>query len=257
MKFPLLLLGTLVASPALAADLLAPPLPVAYDWSGVYVGGQLGGAFSGSDQDPIRGDVALGAGFDDLDNLIAGGGGSFFHTEDDSVTGGLHLGYHYQTGPVVLGVVADIDLTDLSFVAGANSDAFAAGGALTRDIDYVGTGRLLAGYAVDRTLLYATGGFAYAGISSDIDLTGSFAGLGSSIDDDDTLFGYAVGAGAEYAITDQLSLGAQYLYTRFDDASTTARVASPFGPGNPDFFFETDDTLDFHRIEAKLSYHFR
>lgn len=254
MKAHVFLLAALIGSPAAAADLIELP-QAAYDWSGLYLGGQLGGTFAGGDRDPVRGDLGFGAGFDDLDNLIDAVGGGYFDDEDGGFLGGIHVGYDYQTGPWVIGAVADINFADMSFTSGAGVDVPVASGDITTDIDYVGSGRLRLGYAVDRVLLYGTGGLAFAGISSDFHANDAIEGVASDIEEDDTLFGYTVGAGLDYALDDNWSIGAQYLYTRFDDAEVRTTVENTFG--GDDFEFRTDDTIDFHRVEAKISYHFR
>lgn len=255
MKVHLFLLATLLASPAAAADLVEAPLPVAYDWTGFYLGGQIGGAIAGGERDTLQGDFGFGAGFDDLETLIDFIGGGFDNDEDGGFLGGVHVGYDYQTGPWVIGAVADINFADLSYTSGATLGFGGPTAEITDDIDYVGSGRLRLGYAFDRALIYATGGLAFAGIDSDFNAGPGLVGLPYDVDGDNTLFGYTVGAGIDYALSDNWSLGAQYLYTRFEDAETRVSLADPFG--GPGIEFRTDDRLDFHRIEAKISYHFR
>ncbi|MGH1574074.1 outer membrane protein [Methylobacterium sp. P31] len=120
----------------------------------------------------------------------------------DGFAGGGQVGYNHQFTPgsgFVVGVEADAAYTDLrardsykSNIIGTNS--FRQSGA------YLGTVRGRLGYAIDRTLLYATGGFAYAGQTYRTSLfqTESQPNFYGSRSRTET--GYAVGGGIEYAL---------------------------------------------------------
>jgi outer membrane immunogenic protein len=100
--------------------------------------------------------------------------------------GGGHLGFNWQ-GPSnwVVGIEGDANFSD--------------------DFDYLASVRGRLGYAFGRTLLYGTGGVAFAGFSNEL------------FDDDAT--GYVAGGGVETKIRDNLSLGLEALYYDFEDAS--------------------------------------
>ena len=102
-----------------------------YNWTGFYIGGNIGGAFAGS-------------------NGLEGDGGRFF--------GGVQGGFDYQfAGNWVLGAEAQY-----SWLANSNNGVLLPGGALvTSNNDQLGsvTGRL--GYAWGPALLYGKGGFAW------------------------------------------------------------------------------------------------
>ncbi len=109
---------------------------------------------------------------------------------------GGQVGYNYQlAGGMVLGVETDISLT------GIDSGAF--------NNDYVGTLRGRVGYAFDRIMLYATAGLAYAG--------GEFEAGGLTADR--THYGYALGLGMEGAITPNMSVRLEYLFTDYSTRS--------------------------------------
>ncbi|MCJ2050054.1 outer membrane protein [Methylobacterium sp. J-070] len=120
----------------------------------------------------------------------------------DGFTGGGQVGYNYQLTPgsgFVVGVEADAAYTGLrrtyrynSIILGTNS--------YRQTGDYLGTVRARVGYAIDRTLFYATGGFAYAG---DTYRTSLFQVGGRPFvfgTRSTTETGYAVGGGVEYAL---------------------------------------------------------
>ena len=76
----------------------------------------------------------------------------------------------------------------------------------------VGTVRGRLGYAMDRFLVYGTGGVAFAGVTGNVS---NVEGSGDDRDDDSTYTGWTIGAGAEYAVTDMISLKAEYQYADF------------------------------------------
>lgn len=132
--------------------------------------------------------------------------------EADGFLGGGHVGYNFALGNVVLGIEADYDFANIEA-----DDGFG-------EIDAIARGKLKAGYAFDRFLPYLTGGIAHA--SADTAL-GEF---------DDT--GYAFGAGLDYAVTDNIIVGAEYLHHNFDD----------FDDSGVDFDLDT--------VRAKVSFKF-
>ena len=144
--------------------LKAPPAPV-YQWSGCYVGLNVGGGASGTNFgttiDPgsylTAGDATTVAG--------SGGGGN----NADGFLGGGQLGCNFQTGLFVVGAEADFD----SFRSNpqfnnntntlANGNTFAIGQSLTTN--YLATVRPRIGIGADRNLAYLTGGAAFTSIS--------------------------------------------------------------------------------------------
>jgi outer membrane immunogenic protein len=135
-----------LAAPASAADMAARPYTkapmlapaVIYNWTGFYIGGHVGGAFRGNDN-----------------NVLSPGG------NDGRVMGGGQIGYDYQFSPSwVFGIEANYSFLD----TGSN---FA-----NRGLGSV-TGRL--GYTWGSpALLYVKGGYAWA----DSRFTNGFSGNG-------------------------------------------------------------------------------
>jgi len=255
-RFALLLAcATAFVSPALAADVVydEPPAPAPmveaapqYNWSGFYVGGQAGVAFN-RDSGAFSSDSAFAGGNDDGETGFIGGG---------------HVGYDYQMGNLVLGAVADLNYIDASADSSFTLDSF--GGDTSRfgvdsDINYVGTVRAKAGYAMDRFMVYATGGLAYADIdnkrrgdSTFIAPNGDGYTVSGSTDSDDV--GYAVGAGFDVLATQNVSFGLEYLYTDLGESKTKVNFDAT-GAGT-DFSATSKSDLDYHSVMAKASYHF-
>jgi outer membrane immunogenic protein len=146
----------------------APVYAPSADWSGGYVGAQLG-----------YGDVSASSGAGDNDGVI----------------GGLHAGYLYDFGQFVAGAELDFDLMDIDLGA-------------TGDVENVARLKLIAGVDMGQTLFYATGGVARAKVGN--------VGGGSDTDN-----GYVLGLGVAYAVSDQMTVGAEILGHRFDDFAGT------------------------------------
>ena len=212
-KFLLAALLAGVATSALAADLptrKAPPAPMpayvppTFTWTGFYVG------------------VNGGYGFGNLTSSNLG-----------SPSGGLiggTAGYNYQIGQFVAGVEGDLDWTDMT-KSGANAIA-----AYKTDINTLATARARAGVALDRALLYVTGGYAGA------EMKATYAGIGSQ---SDWRNGGVIGAGLEYAFTNNISAKAEYLYAPFYSKTYFGGTAGYEKSG-----------LDMSLIRAGLNYKF-
>jgi outer membrane immunogenic protein len=74
------------------------------------------------------------------------------------------------------------------------------GGLAAQDLNYFGTVRGRLGYAFDRTLIYATGGFAYGGGDSNNNDDGLFNDNGGN-GGDEFKYGWTVGGGVEFAFS--------------------------------------------------------
>jgi outer membrane immunogenic protein len=188
-------LGVLgLMSPALGADLStfmkAPPVasPV-YDWSGFYVGGYGGGGLGNHNYNNANGPLL----------------NTNFTVNYDS-TGGIaggEVGYNVQSGNIVFGVEAT------GFWSGIKgSDATQQLGVIDQSNLRWG-GALLArgGIAVDRLLLFFTGGWGFGNIVH----TSTAAGF--PIDQyTNKQSGLAAGGGIAYAITDNVIGKLEYRY---------------------------------------------
>lgn len=110
----------------------------------------------------------------------------------DGTQWGLTGGYDWQSGPWVYGAALDYTPSEI--------DATGAGTTTVQD-GYALRGRM--GYAFDRTLVYGTAGLASG------DVSGTFGGTTAS----DRMNGWVAGLGVEQALTDSISMNAEYLYT--------------------------------------------
>ncbi|RUW52117.1 MULTISPECIES: outer membrane protein [unclassified Mesorhizobium] len=221
------ILATVPAGMAFAAD-ATQTLPVAasYSWSGGYVGAQAGYAWGNA---RVGQTFAPGA-FDDY-GWGYGPSGGF---------GGLYAGYDKQfDGGLVLGIEGDYSFasvkdTTLYRAAGVDDPGF--GGVL--ELEAVGSVRLRAGYAMDRWLPFVTGGLAMAKYKH---TTVALPGGAAYADVEDTVSGYTLGAGAEYAVTDNWLVRGEYRFADFGRHPST-RIAVPSGvPLHDEIDLKTND----------------
>lgn len=296
-RIALLLAATAFTAPAFAADVvyeepMAPaPMPMAIapvesGWSGFYLGVQAGGAFNPDEPDFLGLESSFGnntavpgltaganSGFA-ANTIGAAFGNSFGSSFDSGFIGGAHAGYDFQFDRVVVGALVDINGMDISVRQGAfsNTPAFYVA---ERSLDYLATARLRAGYLITpMALAYVTGGLAYGEVDYSFStdspvVTGNgrsnATARGASVFDDEDEFGYSVGGGMEVKVTNNLSFGAEYLYTNLGGGdSFTSLDGGPFdgnasngaGTTGGSTNFVSDGDFDFHTITAKLSYRF-
>jgi opacity protein-like surface antigen len=123
---PALAGGPTTPAPEPVVAVPAPVVPASRDWSGFYVGGQLG--------------------YGDVDSNGAGLDGNGF-------LGGVHGGYRWDFGQFVLGTELDYDTADINLGGGAGS------------LDDVTRLKLSGGAEFGDSLIYATTGAAYGSAS--------------------------------------------------------------------------------------------
>ena len=122
--------------------------------------------------------------------------------------GGAQAGYNYQFGMFVAGVE-----TDLQYAAVGNKGASYGTTYYSGDSDgFFGTIRARAGVAFDRALVYGTGGFAYGDIGGN---SGYDPVLGYH-SGDEINWGWTLGGGVEYAITNNFTAKVEGLYVDLD-----------------------------------------
>jgi outer membrane immunogenic protein len=166
-------LAAMLAGPAMAADmrLPPPPPPVAYyDWSGAYIGFNAGGVWYDQER-RFRNNLGVG-GF---------GPGSLgnFRTNDSDGIYGFHAGAQWQWGAWVLGAEAALSgcFRECRSTTGTltGPPLFTANTFAEQKITNLFTVGPRLGYAWDRVMIYATGGYASA------DLKGTYCSTVTSI----------------------------------------------------------------------------
>jgi outer membrane immunogenic protein len=191
----------------------APMMAPVNNWSGLYLGGNVG--------------YGWGNGTIDLTPHLVDVDPAGLDTKSNGVIGGAQIGYNWQIGAVVTGLEADIQgssikgsaHTTLKNTDGTTPVDFSASSKLS----WFGTvrGRLGATVTPD-LLIYGTGGLAYGHVSASadtfFDVFNDFPGSVSK-----TNVGWTAGAGAEWMFARNWSAKLEYLYLDLGNVSTVAR----------------------------------
>jgi outer membrane immunogenic protein len=204
-------LGVLgLLSPALGADLPYAKAPAiaapVYDWTGFYVGGFGGG----------------GLGNHNYNNANGPAGNANFTINYDStgVIGGGEVGYNAQSGNYLFGVEAD------AFWSGIKgNDASQQLGVIDQsNLRWGGTLRARGGIAVDRLLLFFTGGWAFG------DILHTSTAAGFPVDQfSNHRSGLTAGGGIAYALTNNVIGKLEYRYYDFGRYDRTGSPLTPNG----------------------------
>jgi outer membrane immunogenic protein len=228
------LIATSVSAADMAVKAAPPPLPPApvYSWTGWYVGGNVGYGWGDSSDPSIS--IFDSTGVVLTPYFAASGSNAFQDVRANGVVGGGQIGYNYQVNNYVFGVVADFQGSGMrgSSLGIATPAQFApTQQSLSQEEDWFGTVRGRIGVAYQNWLFYGTGGLGYGRVESSLvystfDRPTAFILSGSQ---DSTKVGWAAGAGVEYGITQNWSLGVEYLHLDLGTATVTAPVTVPAG----------------------------
>jgi outer membrane immunogenic protein len=235
-------LAAVIAGPAMAADMpvkaKAPPPPVVYDWSGAYVGFNIGGAWY------------------DVERVYPNLLGASISSSNEDVIYGFHAGAQGQWGGWVLGIEAAYSAcfrecqstaTIIPFPA-----PFAPGFEAYSKITNIFTVGPRLGYAWDRWMIFATGGYATGTVHGQY----RFAGLqvfppGVNLSGHSRNDGWFAGGGLEYMVYKgplvDVILGAEYQHV---DLRSERAFNDTIFLGAP-FSFDHDAVVDI--VRARLT----
>ena len=204
--------------PPIAAPAPPPRLVSLYNWTGFYLGANLGGGWSSSDVTTTH-TFAI----NNLAPVTASRSGT---SSGSGIIGGGYFGANYQvppwlgagSGSWVVGVEADIQAADVSHTSSncvQNAQGVVVGcGSRHSSLDDFGTVRGRLGYAFDNLLLYGTGGWAWSDTSSTLSVSSPFSqSLGHVSSSPD---GWSAGGGIEYGFLPNWAVRAEYLHLQFD-----------------------------------------
>ena len=256
-----IVLGTASAQ---AADLAAqytkaPVMAPAYNWTGFYVGGNVGGQWGNADLNTST--IWTPAGYFAASSVPAINTVGAQGVNSSSVTGGFTAGYNWQVNHAVLGLEGDINY--FGFKGSASSTALYPCCAPTTftvnssvSADWLATIRGRIGFlATPSWLIYATGGAAIAEVKGNFSFTDTFAGATESGAIRDTRVGWTAGLGGEYAVGNGWSLKAEYLYVDLGRSSMTSNNFS-VGVALPAQTFTHSVDLKSNIVRVGVNYKF-
>jgi outer membrane immunogenic protein len=235
----------LASGGAYAADAIvySEPAPVApasfYSWTGGYVGFNLGYG-GGKAKHPFS--------VTDTTGTLASGS---LNMNSSGFLGGVQAGWNFQADQIVYGVEADFQGGNVKGETNISANVPGAGAldaAIGTKLNWYGTVRARLGYtATDRFLVYATGGLAYGETKSYA--KGDLGGAAFNESVKKTKTGWTVGAGAEYAVTDNWTVKSEYLYTDLGKANVFSDTI-----GGADV--NIDRKFNFHTVRVGFNYKF-
>jgi outer membrane immunogenic protein len=199
-----------------------PSVPPVYDWTGFYVGGDVGAGFAASSwRDPFTG----------TGNNVFNSRGGFL--------GGAQAGGNIQLNQLVLGIEGDFSWMSLN---GSGTDSI--GNTIRTNTQWTSTVTGRAGVAFDRLLLYGKGGLALAQDQSSLtDLAGNTASTRL------LRTGWTVGFGLEYGLSRNWSTKIEYDYLSFGSQPLSLTTPS-LGAVTP------NASLNLQEVKAGLNFRF-
>jgi outer membrane immunogenic protein len=225
-----------------------------YNWTGLYMGAHAGYGFMKS-TDAISGANAAGTAF-----LVSAGIPTSIPLDPSGFLVGGQFGYNWQVSSAwVLGFEADMSWTDMrKTVAERATNEVSRIMTAREKLDSFGTVRARLGFIpVDRLLVYGTGGLAYghARLSTALTLVndGTTVCAGNNCQagaTSDTKVGWTIGAGTEWAFTNNWSLKAEYLY--YDLGNLSHTMTDPSFPS----IFNAAVQLKGNIVRAGVNYRF-
>jgi outer membrane immunogenic protein len=251
---------------AWAADVGAPvqPVPAAvYNWTGFYIGGDIGFAgikhnftsnFSQPDTNPESANNVQ-------DNAFS----------STPFVGGGHVGLNWQFSSLVVGAEGDwqsvhsrqsfcrqTDFTSTACVDGNGNDrGFASAGG---ELGPVATARGRLGWAMDRLMIYGTGGAAFAKVKSSEGLSCSNDGCGgngnqlvTAASSSTGKTGWVIGAGFEWMFTQNVIVRGEYQHI---DLGSVTSTLTPVNPDCNGCSFSATQKVNLDILRAGVSFKF-
>jgi len=208
-------------SSAMAVDPSSSPfapyqMPV-WSWTGLYIGGDIGYGWSNVDHSITIN--ALGV-----------------STKPSGFIGGIHAGYNWQFGRFVAGFETDMAWANISDTIGVVGKIGLVPFAIQAEdrLHWLGTTRARLGFLpVQSLMIYGSIGAAYGSVEETVissigssSINSSFA---RSFSASETRFGWAGGVGAEWAMTNNFLMRAEWLHYDLGSTSNALDTASHSG----------------------------
>lgn len=239
------LIALAMAAPASAADMAVkappppPPAPI-FSWTGFYVGGNIGGAWANND---FRDSLFL-TNFDNNRGVFIGGG---------------QIGANYQIGQFVIGGEWDFDWAANNnnnigvIVPGVGTIA------ITNNDRWITTVAARFGWAINNWLIYGKAGGGWVG-SNNFTVTnlttGASFSCGAAFNNfncNNSTGGWLVGAGVEYAVTNNWTVKVEYDYLGLENRSFAVPATAPFLAGDT---FTTNHNRNVQMVKVGFNYLF-
>jgi outer membrane immunogenic protein len=253
-------LAAMIGTPVLAADMALkapppPPAPVCF-WCGWYVGVNAGYGWGGQTGNGLTVVDPIGL----FTGYAALGGFQYPSVNPRGAVGGGQIGYNWQTGSVVLGVVADIQASGMrnsqTVFVPSLGPFLPENQSHSAQIGWFGTARGRLGYAASNSFMpYVSGGLAYGETKSTLNLLIPFDGFAMTGSNNTTRAGWTVGGGLDYAVAPNVIVGVDYLYMDLGHSNVTA-VPINFLPGTAGTSITMNQHFTANVLRATLDFKF-
>jgi outer membrane immunogenic protein len=261
---------------ALAADIAVkapPPAPAPVCiWCGFYVGLSAGYGWSRDNVDPVGTVTGTGGG---SGPIIAAAQvaaiPSTLSTNANGFIGGGQIGWNWQWYQfAVLGVEADFSglagkgsNSFTTFVPFVGAEGIASTTSVDRRLEFLGTVRGRIGFALDRLLIFGTGGYAFGHAQSSTTITQScndgcaLAFSSPALLGSENLGGWAAGGGMEYSFG-FWSVKAEYLHYDLGHMNYAPTTISVSNGATPSTTINVASTANFKGdlVRVGLNYQF-
>ena len=248
----------------------APPTITLYNWTGFYIGGNVGYGWGENKTSVAPGGAWIG----DIDwpNVSATATGTL---KSGSVLGGAQVGYNHQFNNILLGIEADFAYLALKEshnsgnIGGIGLDPATGYFSVSTNAktQWLATLRPRLGFVSDTILVYVTGGLAIgqttysqsinflnAQTIDDIPHTTASGGANAGTVKS-TNVGWTAGAGAEWAFFKNWSTKVEYLHVDLGSQSFNSSFVEPVFPNRTfNVTHSVKTTIDMVRLG--LNYHF-
>jgi outer membrane immunogenic protein len=200
-----------VAAPPRAPAAYVPAALPIFNWTGFYIGGNLGAAWA-------SGKVSDSQGF------------SWSNSQQATFTGGAQVGANYQINWAVVGVEADFD-----WLANNKNSANAAVTPIG-PIQFSANNRWMTtlaarfGVAADNWLFYAKGGGGWVGVSNPT-VTNLATGGSITVSNSNSNSGWLAGGGIEWGFAPNWTARLEYDYLGLSSQTRTVTGTIPAGVG--------------------------
>lgn len=265
-----------IVGASLGALTLAAALPAAAqdssdndEWTGFHVGGSFGLAAQPNDTDEfVVFDTDRDGDFSD--SVLTSADANAFspgfcngrangptpatgcENDEDGIEYFARAGYDQQMGNFVVGVMGEFGKAEVSDSVSAFSTT-PANYVFTRELDWQASVRGRVGYTPGKVLFYVAGGPAYAKIDHSFSSTN--AANSFDVTGGDMAWGVTGGGGVEAKVTDNLTFGLEYMYSRFDDDENGVAVGPGSAPATNPFLLVDPSGTDMARSQSRFDYH--
>jgi outer membrane immunogenic protein len=218
---------------------------LAADWTGFYIGANVGGVF---------GDVDITGVSEDTDYVNISpafsppAGVSAVDFSADGVLGGAQLGYNFQMSDWVFGLEIEGHGMDFDTATAINAD----GDILSVESEWGASATARLGFVLAaNSLIYVKGGYATGNIKTGYLDTITTPNTTGFLETDEIHHGFIIGGGIEHAIGENVSVGLEYNYI---DLGETDHSGTASGTGGGLVVYDVQAQL--HTVSARLNYHF-